>query len=293
MIMQENRSFDSYFGTYPGANGIPADVCVPDPLHGGCVAPFHDAAQKNSGGPHGTEAATADIDGGLMDGFVGQQEAAQSCGSTDPECATCQEEGTKCDDVMGYHDAREIPNYWTYAKDFVLQDDMFASSASWSLPEHLYMVSGWSAICPKGATEPLSCAGSLSPVKPAAGWSSPLEPGRASYAWTDLTYLLHKDGVSWRYYIHEGTEPDCEDDESVTCSKGQAERQDTGDLEPAAGLHRRQGRQPAEQHPAAAELLRSAAHANPHAGFRTSRGRSRAMKSANTRRAPSNAGRHT
>ncbi len=37
MIMQENRSFDSYFGTYPGANGIPAGVCVPDPLNGGCV----------------------------------------------------------------------------------------------------------------------------------------------------------------------------------------------------------------------------------------------------------------
>src|ERR1700732_914518 len=42
MIMQENRSFDSYFGTYPGANGIPAHVCVPDPQHGGCVQPFHD-----------------------------------------------------------------------------------------------------------------------------------------------------------------------------------------------------------------------------------------------------------
>ena len=219
MIMQENRSFDSYFGTYPGANGIPANVCVPDPLHGGCVAPFHDSSGKNSGGPHGTKASLADIDGGQMDGFVGQQEEAQSCASTDPECATCQEEGTKCDDVMGYHDAREIPNYWTYAQNFVLQDDMFESSASWSLPEHLYMVSGWSAVCPKGATDPLSCRESLSPVKPAGGWSSPLEPGRASYAWTDLTWLLHKAGVSWRYYIHEGTEPDCENDESISCSK--------------------------------------------------------------------------
>ena len=38
IIMQENRSFDSYFGTYPGADGIPAlpasrqRPCVPDPL---------------------------------------------------------------------------------------------------------------------------------------------------------------------------------------------------------------------------------------------------------------------
>ena len=31
VIMQENRSFDSYFGTYPGADGIPQGTCVPDP----------------------------------------------------------------------------------------------------------------------------------------------------------------------------------------------------------------------------------------------------------------------
>ena len=31
-IIQENRSFDSYFGTYPGADGIPKGVCLPDPL---------------------------------------------------------------------------------------------------------------------------------------------------------------------------------------------------------------------------------------------------------------------
>ena len=43
VIMQENHSFDNYFGTYPGANGIPKNVCMPlDPDHpnGGCVKPF-------------------------------------------------------------------------------------------------------------------------------------------------------------------------------------------------------------------------------------------------------------
>ena len=48
---------------------------------------------------------------------------------------------------MGYHDAREIPNYWTYAEDYVLQDHMFEPNDSWSLPAHLYMVSEWSAFC--------------------------------------------------------------------------------------------------------------------------------------------------
>ncbi len=60
---------------------------------------------------------------------------------------------------------------------------------------------------------------SLSPVNPAKYWSRPLEPGKAIYPWTDLTYLMHKDGVSWRYYVHEGIEPDCEDDEATSCTK--------------------------------------------------------------------------
>jgi hypothetical protein len=75
MIMQENRSFDSYFGTYPGANGIPAGVCVPDPLHGGCVHPHHDSNDKSVGGPHGANDSVADINGGKINGFVARAEA--------------------------------------------------------------------------------------------------------------------------------------------------------------------------------------------------------------------------
>jgi len=45
VVMQENRSFDQYFGTFPGANGIPMShgvptVCVPDPDTGGCDRPY-------------------------------------------------------------------------------------------------------------------------------------------------------------------------------------------------------------------------------------------------------------
>src|SRR5579859_790992 len=49
MIVQENHSFDNYFGTYPGANGIPAGVCLPDPKHGGCVSPFHNPSLESIG----------------------------------------------------------------------------------------------------------------------------------------------------------------------------------------------------------------------------------------------------
>src|SRR5439155_7552176 len=120
-------------------------VCVPDPAKGGCVTPYHDPNDLNSGGPHGDTAAVADVDGGKMDGFVAQAEnGKKNCKNpNNPICAQ-KRAGT---DVMGYHDFHEIPNYWAYASNFVLQDHMFEPNASWSLPAHLFMVSEWSAKC--------------------------------------------------------------------------------------------------------------------------------------------------
>src|ERR1051326_8480365 len=126
VIMQENRSFDSYFGTYPGADGIPMkngvpNVCVNDPKTGQCVKPYHNPQDLNHGGPHGAANAAADINNGKMDGFIAQAEKGKgSC--VDPNNPACSENGLT--DVMGYHDAREIPNYWAYAENFVLQDHM-------------------------------------------------------------------------------------------------------------------------------------------------------------------------
>ena len=58
VIMQENRSFDSYFGTYPGADGIPMrngvpTVCLPDPRKRWMPSALPDASDVNGGGPHG------------------------------------------------------------------------------------------------------------------------------------------------------------------------------------------------------------------------------------------------
>jgi phospholipase C len=220
IIMQENRSFDQYFGTYPGAAGIPGVAgnpgtvpCVPDPKNGGCISPFHDIHDLNYGGPHGASNATADIDGGKMDGFVAQAEAGKSCSTTNPNCSPCTNSSqTKCIDVMGYHNGSDIPNYWTYANNYVLQDHMYEPNASWSLPEHLFQVSEWSALC-TDPNNPFSCTNALqSPNPPGAALSTtPL------YAWTDITYLLHKYGVSWGYYVFKGTEPDCQNPSAVTC----------------------------------------------------------------------------
>jgi phospholipase C len=90
---------------------------------------------------------------------------------------------------------------------------MFEQNASWSLPEHLYQVSEWSAFC-SNPFDAFSCQNALqSPNSPGTPLSqTPL------YAWTDMTYLLHRYGVSWGYYVFKGTEPDCQNDSSVTCT---------------------------------------------------------------------------
>ncbi len=44
-------------------------------------------------------------------------------------------------------------------------------------------------------------------------------PSHSNYAWTDITYLLHKANVSWAYYLAEGNQPDCADD-AMLCNSG-------------------------------------------------------------------------
>src|ERR1700726_2714172 len=75
IIMQENRSFDTYFGTYPGADGIPMSngrptLCIPSGTSAPCTRPFVDHADVNGGGPHSQGNAVGDINGGKMNGFV-------------------------------------------------------------------------------------------------------------------------------------------------------------------------------------------------------------------------------
>ncbi len=225
IIEQENRSFDSYFGTYPRADGIPMargvpTVCVRNP-QGGCTGPYHDRSDINGGGPHGERSAMADVDGGRMNGFIAQRDKAKrSCqNQDDPACEL--RPGVR-PDVMGYHTAAEIPNYWTYAEDFVLDDRMFEPVKSWSLPDHLYLVSAWSARCANAS--PSSCVnrivGPVGVSEMNAQVSEALDTGTASIvnAWTDITWLLYARHVSWAYYVQRGDQPDCDDDSAETCT---------------------------------------------------------------------------
>ena len=224
LINQENRSFDHYFGTFPGADGIPMDggvptVCSIVPDGGGCLAPYHDPADKNGGGPHGAASFTACLADGGMNGFIESAEIGSKKACNLPGDPNCLLGGPLT--VMGYHDDGEIPNYWAYAKSFTLLDHMFEPVTSYSLPDHLFMVSAWSATCTP-ANDPTGCVSDLD--NPGNGAhtgtaSDKPEPPNPEFAWTDVTYLLHKNAVSWRYYLASGTEPDCEDG-AMTCDAG-------------------------------------------------------------------------
>ena len=144
VLMMENRSFDNYFGTYPGVDGLPRrhghfTVCLPNPNNGGCQRPYHDPNFVNGGGPHDGSDFTNDLDGGRMDGFIADAEnpaSGRGCGRS--SAGICN--AISPADVMGYHTGRELPVYWSYARHFVLADHMFEPTGSWSPIAHLFEV---------------------------------------------------------------------------------------------------------------------------------------------------------
>jgi phospholipase C len=209
VIMQENRSFDSYFGTFPGADGFPTrngkiTTCIPDPKAKKCIAPYLDHNDHNHGGMHDAPSSIADVNRGKMNGFISRAEQTQSalCGRGNSQCASASP--AFADTVMGYHDSADIPNYWSYARTFTLQDHMFPSVSSWSLATHLGMVAAWSAVC-SNDKDPMSCTDSD------VGYTDSQTPNQMRYPYTDITYLLHKNHVSWGYFLDGGkkkTAPD-------------------------------------------------------------------------------------
>ncbi|MGA2480656.1 MAG: alkaline phosphatase family protein, partial [Spirochaetia bacterium] len=143
-LLQENHSFDNYFGTFPGVEGIPPGSAVQG------VSPFHLPSAVTQNLPHSLWAARAAINEGGMDRFV-------------------TAEGSR--DTMGYYDRSDIPNYWSYAEHFTLADHFFCSAIGPSLPNHLFAVSSQS----EGVTSNIS-------RPPGDGFTAPTLPDRLNEA---------------------------------------------------------------------------------------------------------------
>lgn len=125
VMVQENHTFDNYFGTYPGANGVGGASQLP--LTKGANSTVKPFALKS---PllakdlcHTATCARASYNNGKMDGFV------YTAGSTD---------------AMGYYDYHHIPYYWDYASRYVLMDNYYSSFLGPSFPNHMYLMEGQS-----------------------------------------------------------------------------------------------------------------------------------------------------
>jgi phospholipase C len=166
VLMQENHSFDNYFGTYPGADGIPPGTCMPvDPADpsSGCVRPFHigDKDVEMADPDHSSRTHQAQYNDGRMDGFVHALNQRNQDGRL----------------AMGYYDGRDLPYYWNAADEYVLFDRFFTSAARGSFTNHVYWVS-------------------------AAGGHG--EDSTTAEGLGDLPTIfdsLQESGISWKFYV--------------------------------------------------------------------------------------------
>lgn len=165
-LLQENHTYDNYFGTYPRGAGIPSHACMPvNPARpaAGCVKPFH--IGSNGVIPrdldHSPDTYVAQLNGGRMDGFV----HALNLRNQDGRLA------------MGHYDRRDLPYYWNLASQYVLFDRFFSSSGAGSFLNHVYWVSGGSG---NGVDQlPVNGLGSF----------------------PTIFDRLERAGVSWKFYV--------------------------------------------------------------------------------------------
>lgn len=128
-LLQENHSFDNYFGTYPGANGIPVGVCMPKDVRvtaSGCVKPFPIGTRGSENLPDSRTVFGVQYARGAMDGFVS---------------ALSSRAGT-ADLTMAHYDATNISYYWQIAQQYVLFDNYFSSASAGSLWNHMFWMTG-------------------------------------------------------------------------------------------------------------------------------------------------------
>ena len=121
IFVKENRTFDNYFGTYPGANGA---TTATDSF--GNVVPLHHGADHVADISHASEAGYAAYNDGKMDKF----NLIPSTGDRKPN-------DTYGNNSLTQMYQSDIPNYWQYAQNFVLGDNMFSSLMGPSFPNHL------------------------------------------------------------------------------------------------------------------------------------------------------------
>jgi phospholipase C len=194
IIVKENHTFDNYIGSYPGANGVMAGVDSHGNVHNLDEPPtgLHDA------GPNTWEAAHADYDSGLMDGFdTAEQQWTDFAGffarlSGGPWKSYAPPSGSAS--------GSRVDAYWHLAQSGVLCDNYFTSIMSQSTPNHMFLVAATSGGILSNSNllthecEFLDANGNLSK-----------HPDHVTAAEVPTTLMneLEKVGLTWRYFAED------------------------------------------------------------------------------------------
>jgi phospholipase C len=140
VIYQENRSFDSYFGSFPGADNLATEEARQhgfrqwDKIGKTWITPFLLRAADTADADHSREGLIAKSDGGRMDKFVAYEE--ENPYST-PQLA--RQIGML---TMAYEDCSTIPFLWMYAHHFALYDHIFQAMYGPSTPGNIDLIAG-------------------------------------------------------------------------------------------------------------------------------------------------------
>ncbi|HET7010207.1 MAG TPA: alkaline phosphatase family protein [Anaerolineales bacterium] len=165
VVMQENHTFDNYFGTFPGADGIPPGTCMPvdpnDPLNSECVEPFPIRDLPVQDLDHSRRTFELQYNDGAMDGFIFALDERNQDGRL----------------AMGYYDDQELAYYWNLAEEYVLFDRFFSSAGAGSFLNHVFWVT----------------------AGPGNGRDKPTPEGMGDYP--TIFDRLQAAGISWKFYI--------------------------------------------------------------------------------------------
>src|SRR5579872_29737 len=139
IIYQENRSFDSEFGTFPGANGLWSAQARAhgfqqiDPITHRSVTPFRLTDPDVYYESNARDVQLQAFDGGKMDGFVAAQSSAL-------KNATAEQRFSVGAESMYHIDCATIPYLWAYAKRFTLFDNFYQALRGPSTPSNVEII---------------------------------------------------------------------------------------------------------------------------------------------------------
>jgi phospholipase C len=193
ILVQENRSFDHYFGSYRGVRGFadPRALKLTDGsgltvfaqpgysggYRGDHLSPFHLNSYSNgectNDIDHSWAPQHAYWDGGKVDGFVTGHLAAD--GAANGPLA------------MGYYNRSDLQFYYALADAFTICDGYYCSVLGPTDPNRLYTMSAW--------LDPAGTQGG-----PILSTSSTRVERYQTLSWTTMPEQLQARGISWKVY---------------------------------------------------------------------------------------------